>query len=349
MPFDHTLGVLEIGIVISGILFGMVTTQVYVYHKNFPKDSLLLKIGLVDALWLIEFGHTVCITHALYDYTVSHYGDPKELLLAPKSLGVAVLFHGIATVMVQAFFTYRIVQFSKVEIDQNVTHTLAWVNLLPLIIPIVSSILMLTQLIAVTVLSAEALIVATKSLVLYLEKWEWLLTTALVLRSAADILISGALVWFLIGERSGAYKKTVQVVDKLIQWAIETGIITSMLGIIILITYHTNRQNFAWLALFMVLPKVFSNTLLANMNSRAHLRDMQSSYAVSSSSAPSSTPSARVGTFRARMGTGGDSNVAVTVVTQSDSEMDTFDIGRGWGRDQDIKSGFESPKIPESV
>jgi len=43
------VGVLEIGIVISGVLFGLVTCQVYVYHKNFPNDPLWLKIGLVRA------------------------------------------------------------------------------------------------------------------------------------------------------------------------------------------------------------------------------------------------------------------------------------------------------------
>ncbi|KAJ3900428.1 hypothetical protein F5879DRAFT_420808 [Lentinula edodes] len=267
---NSTLGVLEIGILISGVLFGVVTTQVYVYHKNFPKDSLWLQLGLVDGMWLIELGHTMCIFHAIYFYTVANYGDPKALLVAPVTLGIAVVLHGITTILVQAYFTYRIFRFSKK----------------PYLIPIFSTFLMFAQLLAVTTLSAEAIKVAQISLGLYLEKWEWLLLTTLWLRVAADLTISSSLVFFLYRQRDNAYKSTVLVVDRLIRWTIETGVVTSMLGIILVISYLTAKENFAWLALFMVLPKVFSNTLLANMNSRASLRTMQTSVEVSGTSGP---------------------------------------------------------------
>ncbi|KAJ3807215.1 hypothetical protein EV368DRAFT_85926 [Lentinula lateritia] len=310
---NSTLGVLEIGILISGVLFGVVTTQVYVYHKNFPKDSLWLQIGLVDGMWLIELGHTMCIFHAIYFYTVANYGDPKALLVAPVTLGIAVVLHGITTILVQAYFTYRIFRFSKK----------------PYLIPIFSTFLMFAQLLAVTTLSAEAIKVAQISLGLYLEKWEWLLLTTLWLRVAADLTISSSLVFFLYQQRDNAYKSTVLVVDRLIRWTIETGVITSMLGIILVISYLTAKENFAWLALFMVLPKVFSNTLLANMNSRASLRTMQTSVEVSGTSGPVTNRSRTLAT-----------GMAVSVHT----EMDTFDISRGgnWTIDSTPDKKYES-------
>ncbi|KAJ3740475.1 hypothetical protein DFH05DRAFT_1508956 [Lentinula detonsa] len=295
---NTTLGVLEIGILISGVLFGVVTTQVYIYHKNFPKDSLWLQLGLVDGMWLLELGHTICIFHAIYFYTVTNYGDPKALLVAPVTLGIAVVLHGLTTILVQAYFTYRIYRFSAK----------------PYLIPIFSTILMFAQLLAVTTLSAEAVKVAQISLGLYLEKWEWLLLTTLWLRVAADLTISSSLVFFLYQQRNNAYKSTVLVVDRLIRWTIETGVVTSMLGIILVIAYLTAKENFAWLALFMVLPKVFSNTLLANMNSRASLRTAQTSVEVSGASGPISNRSRTLAT-----------GLAVSVHT----EMDTFDVSRG--------------------
>ncbi|KAE9410230.1 hypothetical protein BT96DRAFT_367245 [Gymnopus androsaceus JB14] len=67
------------------------------------------------------------------------------------------------------------------------------------------------------------------------------------------------------------------MVDKLILWAIETGALTSIIGIAILVCLLTMRDNFVWLALLLILPKIFSNTLLANLNSRADLRRLRNS------------------------------------------------------------------------
>ncbi|KAJ3825191.1 hypothetical protein F5878DRAFT_80725 [Lentinula raphanica] len=297
---NTTLGVLEIGILLSGVLFGVVTSQVYIYHKNFPKDSLWLQIGLIDGLWLLELGHTICICHAIYFYTVTNYGHSEALRVAPISLALAVILHGITVIFVQAYFTYRIYRFS---------HK-------PYLIPIISIILMFTQLVSITTLSAEAIIVAQTSLSFYLEKWQWLVMTTISLRVAADLTISSSLVYSLYQQRTNAYESTVLIVDQLIRWTIETGVVTSMLGIAIVIAYLTAKENYTWLALFMVLPKVFSNTLLANVNSRAHLRNNQSNFEVSGSS----------GLILNRSGTLA-TGLAVTVHTQ----METFDDSPGGG------------------
>ncbi|THU84117.1 hypothetical protein K435DRAFT_870607 [Dendrothele bispora CBS 962.96] len=269
-------GALEIGIMISGILFGIVTGQVYIYHKNFPSDPLWLKIGLVgfifiklawhaddspdggfgilkkqvDTIWLLEFTHTGCALHALYYYTVTHYGDPETITTAPFTLGLTALIRGIVTVM------------------------------------------------AITMLSVKAIQVATKSLTLFLEKWEWLITTSLVLRASADILVSGTLVWHLCVQRENAYKHTLKIVDKLIQWAVVI-----------------------WLALATIFPQVFSNALLANINSRAHLRDLQGSEIIFGSLSAHSIPQTRTQIDTART-----CGIRITVTTQSDVEMNAFEI-----------------------
>lgn len=41
---NPTVGALEIGTLVSMFLFGIVTLQVYLYYRNFPKDNALLKI-----------------------------------------------------------------------------------------------------------------------------------------------------------------------------------------------------------------------------------------------------------------------------------------------------------------
>lgn len=41
-------GMLEIGVVVSSILFGILTMQIYFYHKNFSEDPPWIKLGLVS-------------------------------------------------------------------------------------------------------------------------------------------------------------------------------------------------------------------------------------------------------------------------------------------------------------
>ncbi|KAF5362797.1 hypothetical protein D9757_011020 [Collybiopsis confluens] len=261
MSANEKLGTLEIGILLSGVLFGVVTCQVYVYHKNFPKDPLWLQIGLVDGIWLMELAHTICTFHALYIYTVTENGNPVALIAAPKSLGTAVLLHGLIIVLVQGYFTYRIYIFSPK----------------PYLVPIFSVLLILAQLVTVVTLAVMAVTVASVSIALYLEEWGTLLVVTLWLRVAADLTISSSLVYFLIKQRNHAYRSTVLIVDKLIRWTIETGVITSVVGIALVTNFLVNTDNLVWLALLLILPKVFSNTLMANINSRTALRNIQSS------------------------------------------------------------------------
>ncbi|KAJ4466290.1 hypothetical protein J3R30DRAFT_3390625 [Lentinula aciculospora] len=259
-PVAQTLGVLELGILISGVLFGVFTTQVYIYYKNFPAETLWIKAGLVGGMWLLELGHTICIFHAVYFYTVMTYGNPSAILQIPVSIGVGVAFHAIVIVMVQGYFAYRIARFGG----------------RPYILPIILCGQLLAQLVGVLTLSYKAITIATKSLEIYNRKWGWLIECTLCIRSAVDILTSCTLVFYLWKERSQVFKKMTMIVDKLILWTIETGIVTSMLGIVLLIFYIVMPTNYVWLGLFMILPKVYSNTMLANMNSRADLRHTQS-------------------------------------------------------------------------
>ncbi|KAJ3780954.1 hypothetical protein GGU10DRAFT_368209 [Lentinula aff. detonsa] len=261
MAYDATLGALEIGVLVAGVLFGVITAQVYIHHKSFPRESLWIKHGLVDFMWIIELGHTICVFHAIYFYTVTRFGDADALAVLPASIGAAVVLHGIVLLIVQGFFTYRIALFSGK----------------PYIVPVLSGILIFCQMLAVYVLSAQLITVATKSLREFMDKWEWLMFTVLILRAIADVLISGSLVYHLVRCRHGTFKSTVAVVDKLILWSIETGIVTSMLGFLSIILYLTLKTTYAWLALLMFIPKVFSNAMLANMNSRVELQNMSRS------------------------------------------------------------------------
>ncbi|KAJ7635902.1 hypothetical protein B0H17DRAFT_1107338 [Mycena rosella] len=252
---DTTLGAYQIGVLISYVLFGVTTAQMYIYYTRFPEDSIQLKI-LVAFVWGCELAHTLCIGYGLYVWTISEYGHP-ELIFGHSntSLAIAVVFSGLIGASVQGFFSFRIYSLSrKVYIPLFIWIISFW--------RLLSSILVLTgTLQSSTVEGAEG-------------QWGWALLASWSVSAANDLVITVALVTILIRQRTYAQKRTVVLVDKLIAWTIETGMLTSACGILMLICFVTMRNNYIFLAFFAVEARMFSNSLLASLNSREMLRAM---------------------------------------------------------------------------
>ncbi|KAJ3842995.1 hypothetical protein F5878DRAFT_707110 [Lentinula raphanica] len=252
MTLDATLGMFEIGILIAGVLFGLITAQVYIHHKTFPDESKWIKYGLVTTIWLLDMGHTICAFHVIYFYTVIHYGDYSSLEAMPDSMPVLTVIQGITIIIVQGYFTYRIWRLTGKPY-----------------IPAFIFFIMLCQLVASMAISSQVAIVSTKNLAKFMKDWKWLYMVLLFLRASTDLMISGILVYYLVKSRRSAMRRTVAIIDKCILWAIETGIVTSIVGFLSVIFFLASSTTLT--------PKVFTNTMLANMNSRAILQNMHSS------------------------------------------------------------------------
>ncbi|KAJ7889262.1 hypothetical protein B0H13DRAFT_2341604 [Mycena leptocephala] len=271
---NTTLGAAEIGVIVSYVLFGVATTQTYIYYSRFPDDSCKLKV-LVAFVWyggfvvernrapehglgfrFCEVGHALCMGHALYVYTISDYAHPERILGTPPiSFTVGIVFSGVIGVCVQAFFSFRIYGLSKKLVIPIVTWGMAFLRLV---------------LSAVMVYEALGMAAADVSEV----KWQWLLIVTWSISATNDLTVTATLVVLLYRERRNAHTRTGALVDKLILWTIETGMLTSSASVVILACYVTMKNNFIWVGLYNVLPRLFSNSLLASLNSRMTLRAM---------------------------------------------------------------------------
>ncbi|KAJ7717881.1 hypothetical protein B0H16DRAFT_1610182 [Mycena metata] len=253
---SSTLGALELGVLLSYLLFGVTTTQSYVYYTRFPNDDWKLKL-LVAFVWACEATHSACVAHALYVFTILNYGNPKSLIQAlPLTFDTAVLFASIITTVVQGFFAYRIYILGKRRIT------------VPAIVWAISTF----RLIACLGIFGAG--VRMKSLVTFEAQFGWLMITVWAIGAANDIGITASLVYLLYTQRNEIHSKTVPLIDKLIVWAIETGMMTSACALFTLIFFATRRQNFVWLAIYIITARVFSNSLLASLNGRSTLRTM---------------------------------------------------------------------------
>ncbi|KAK6988898.1 hypothetical protein R3P38DRAFT_2804165 [Favolaschia claudopus] len=103
-PLDNTLGAGYIGVFVSSAyavqafswdapaqffcrLYGLTCLQTYNYFNQqaTKKDPIFLK-SCVICLWVVETLHSACIAHAMYFYSVSHFGNYLTLTTAVWSI-----------------------------------------------------------------------------------------------------------------------------------------------------------------------------------------------------------------------------------------------------------------------
>ncbi|KAJ7364703.1 hypothetical protein DFH08DRAFT_1073310 [Mycena albidolilacea] len=254
---DSTLGALLIGTLVSFALFGVTTTQVYIYYRRFPQDSFAMK-ALVASVWCGESAHAICVAAALYKMLITNYGHPERLLVLPNSFLASTFFGSLVTFGVQTFFAYRIYALSK-----NLWLPYVW------LIPCLCWALSLFRFIPPNIILFAY---GHQPAPQFLGRFGPLFDAIWAASAANDLLIAGTLVVLLYGRRNAGLQLTVAMVDKLIAWTIETGVVTSIASIIMLVVFITLPSTFVWLAIFVTIPRLFANSLLASLNSRAALR-----------------------------------------------------------------------------
>ncbi|KAK7013013.1 hypothetical protein R3P38DRAFT_1514962 [Favolaschia claudopus] len=249
---DNTFGALLIGALFSYTLLGISTIQVYIYFKRFPQDSGKIKL-MVAGVWLGEIGQSISFAHALYTLLITNFGHPERLVRFPTSLIVSAFLASLVSFTVQVFFAFRIYTLSKSLWIPGICWTFSLFRLIPPNI----------------ILFGWGLRDPAPEI---LARWGPLFNAIWAVSAVNDLLIAGTMVTLLRQRRAEVLRRTSLVLDKLIAWTIETGVVTSICSIVMLVVFLTLRMTFVWLAIFIVIPRLFANSLLVSLNSRTYLR-----------------------------------------------------------------------------
>ncbi|PPQ73328.1 hypothetical protein CVT24_012298 [Panaeolus cyanescens] len=249
---NGTLGATTIGIILSSILYGVAVVQTYTYYVNFVDDHWWLK-SLVAIVMLSDTAHMACIVHALYTLNITHYGDPSAVLLPPNTFFVAAVFSSFIALCVQGFFAYRIKRFSK-------RWTMAVICLLLVILRLIFSII-------VTIKGFEM-----TSMIEFVRDSKSALTVMLTVSVGCDAFIAGSMCFYLGRQRNKFNKHTTKTIDKIIAWTLETGFANSIAGIVMLVFFIQFPNKFLWVSAFVLVSRIFANSLLASLNARTILR-----------------------------------------------------------------------------
>lgn len=100
----------------------------------------------------------------------------------------------------------------------------------------------------------------------------WLVTLGLTLSSTVDILITIVLCYKLRSRRTESISMN-SVIDSMILYTFENGLLTSAATVLSMICWVTMPWNRIWMGVYFMIGKLYANSLLANLNTRKHLRE----------------------------------------------------------------------------
>ncbi|KAG9220301.1 hypothetical protein CCMSSC00406_0006366 [Pleurotus cornucopiae] len=244
------LGALLIGAFFSVCLFGANSLQTWYYYQHYPTDTVIMKYT-VACVWILEAAHAVFICHAVYSYVVLGFGN--MLVLSSTAC--------------------------EQKAGRSIRHCTSRNRPCRYAIAFMAGIMGYVQDNPATALSNHW-IVAVAGIVFGTDKyadisrsWESLSTSSLALGAATDLMIALSLGYHLHHARSGI-TKTDKLINKLIFWAVNIGILTSIADFTVIALISAQHvKNIAFVAVYEVISNLYAASMLATLNIRQFTRD----------------------------------------------------------------------------
>ncbi|OBZ69439.1 hypothetical protein A0H81_10665 [Grifola frondosa] len=268
---NNTLGAVLIGSFISTMIYGLTTHQTYRYFRLYLRDRWMLK-GMVIALWVLDTIHTVLTLHLCYFYLVTNYANPEALIHAVWSFKVCPL-HYFDAQSWRVYYTCELLRtlifVENLTFPRFYTHRLYLLGHRAKFLLALFIIFGLARLVVGVVMTTEAFILGT---FMNFITMTWLICVSLALAFASDSLIAICLCAYLQRSRTG-FKRTDSLIDILMLYTINTGLLHGFITLLSLICAAVMRQNLIYFSIFIMVSKMYTNSLLAVMNSRRSLLD----------------------------------------------------------------------------
>ncbi|KAJ7590096.1 hypothetical protein C8J56DRAFT_1048264 [Mycena floridula] len=251
---DTSLGPLVLGAFVASILYGVQVAQVYHYYSaRFTQDKLALK-ALVYGVCLIETIHVIFVYVFIYDAVITNFGLNPAIRKIHWGMALSLPATSVISNLVQGFFAYRVRNLTK----QWIYTAIIWI----------ACFLRLGCTLVLAVKCIEA-----KDFLSFVAQYHWLIVLAVVVGTVIDIANTLGLCYALWGERNESnVAASRHMLDRIMIWSIETGFLTSLTGVVMIICMLTMLGTLIWMFFLMFLAKMYSNTLLASLNGRISLR-----------------------------------------------------------------------------
>nr|GAT48645.1 predicted protein [Mycena chlorophos] len=262
---NASLGVVEIGAILSTWLFGVNTSQAYTYYQDYPHDRGIFK-AMVLITWLLQLGHVTLTWNAVYDLTITYASDPTRIFFQPPlTLYYTFLFSTCTTTITNSFFAYRVRVFSRKWTIPVVAWFFSFLGLLT---------------------SAGILAVLTKyrddgALVYLQTRYRWLMIVLLVFGVVAEGMVTGALVYYLREVRQVTLERTRAVADELVKWSMRKSFLgagLATLALLIVLFLARKPTDLSWMIFYLVQSPLYSISAVVHLNARRRIAPDTNNY-----------------------------------------------------------------------
>ncbi|KAJ7890605.1 hypothetical protein B0H14DRAFT_1111775 [Mycena olivaceomarginata] len=242
------------GMMVGCFLFGITVSQSIIYFRNYRDDTLFLR-GLVASALIVDTFHFVMVAEGVHNWYLfcklpQNYAG---LALFHWSLGASIIATYVITSMVQALYVMRVYMLSK-----NL-----WISTF-------IALLSVAQL-GFGLFLWEDLFAADSLSALHEPKGQIGGSVELAATTLCDITISVALWWYLHKGRTG-FASTERMIDKLILYMVNLGLLTSVASLLTLILWLVLPKSFAFVSLTLIRSKLYCNAMLVTLNYRRTVR-----------------------------------------------------------------------------
>ncbi|THH02437.1 hypothetical protein EW026_g422 [Hermanssonia centrifuga] len=105
-------------------------------------------------------------------------------------------------------------------------------------------------------------------------RFSWIIYTSFGSSLIADIIMAGTLCVMLSKRRTG-FKRTDSIIHTLMLYSITTGALSTFFEGAVVVAYAVWPNDYIYLALYFIMPKLLLNSLLASLNARENLRQRE--------------------------------------------------------------------------
>ncbi|THU82335.1 hypothetical protein K435DRAFT_808364 [Dendrothele bispora CBS 962.96] len=194
------LGSIEIGVVLSSVLYGIILVQTYKYYQaNFKRDNLILK-SLACGIFMSV--HSVLLWVYLYKKTVSDFTVQNASVAVDWTLRVAFPLTALITLLVQWYYPAVIIPALFIRLGLGV---------------------------------ARGVVPGSSNLQDFVSKFRWLIVSASILGAAIDVCNTLALC-ILMEKNYNPLLRSRKLGGKMVAWIIETGLLTSVTEAILILS-----------------------------------------------------------------------------------------------------------------
>ncbi|CDO75063.1 hypothetical protein BN946_scf184605.g4 [Trametes cinnabarina] len=295
LDLENTFGAYLVCTCLGCMLFGLTTHQTYRYFRLYPSDPWSLK-SLVLIVLFLDIMHTILSIHICYFYLVTNYFHPERLAAGVWSIRLIILNTGLVILCSHCFYARRLFFLS----NRNLIPVVVIVSrpacdgdrcVLSYFLPSHIALSKYPVILGFSIAAAyESFVQVTFERFirfsvglnrpaasppvpwLIMSMIQYLLWTVLSCAVAVDCVATGTLTYYLRKSRTG-FKRTDSMVDILMVYTVNTGLSTSIISMAALICAITMKDNLIYSAMITVGTKMYSNSLLAVLNSRRSLVD----------------------------------------------------------------------------